>query len=128
METTLVVFFEKIIVYMPGKFWYGEFLVHSFVHLRPVWEFWAMTSQTPLWIFLIFVWMLFLWSSLKKIIFCMPGKFKDVQNLDIFDQILGYLWIFSLSLPKIVAVLWILTLSGEPIVLCLVKLFLGFIY
>ena len=26
MEVVLMVLFEKIILYMPGKFWYGEFL------------------------------------------------------------------------------------------------------
>ena len=40
---------------------------------------------------------------IEKIVFCMPGKFKDVQNLAIFDQISALLLAFSLYPPKIVA-------------------------
>ena len=57
----------------------------------------------PLWIFLIFGMEVVLMVFFEKIIFCMPGKFKDVQNLAIFDQIWALLWVFSLYLPKIIA-------------------------
>ena len=43
------------------------------------------------------------YGVLWKMIFCMPWKFKDVQNLTIFDQISALLWVFSLHLPKTVA-------------------------
>ena len=66
-------------------------------------RFLAFNSQRPLWIFLIFGMEVVLMVFFKRIISFMSGKFKDVQNLAIFDQILAFLWVFSLYLPKIVA-------------------------
>ena len=96
MEVVLMVFFEEIILYMPGKFWYGEILakVDSFL---------TFNFQTPLWIFVIFGLEVVLMVFFEKIIFCMPGKFKDIQNLAIFDQISALLWVFSFYLSKFFA-------------------------
>ena len=78
MEVFLMVLFEKIILYIPGKFWYGEFLAmeyRNFVHLRPILEILAYNFQTPLWIFLNFIMEVFLIVFFEKIILYMPGKF-----------------------------------------------------
>ena len=78
MEVILMVLFEKIIFYMPGKFWYGEFLAmeyQNFVHLKPVWEFSAYNFQTSLWIFLIFGMEVVLMVLFQKTLLYMLGKF-----------------------------------------------------
>ena len=67
-----------------------------------LWEFFTYNFQTLLWIFLIFCIGVVLRIFLENIICYMPGKFKDVQNLAIFDQISALLWVFSLYIPKIV--------------------------
>ena len=59
MEVVLIVFFGKIILYMPGNFWYGKnFLRPKFGHFfGQNWQFWEFLTynfQTPLWIFLNF--------------------------------------------------------------------------
>ena len=51
METTIVVFFEKIIVYMPGKFWDGQNLaicgqnLAIFAKIDSFEGFWPLTSR-----------------------------------------------------------------------------------
>ena len=60
MEVVLMVFFEEIILYMPGKFWFGEILAildENLVIFGQNWLFWEFLTynfQTQLWIFLIF--------------------------------------------------------------------------
>ena len=81
METTLVVFFEKIIVYMPGQFWDGQKLAicgQSLAIFGQNWQFWEVLTynfQTPLWIFLIFGMEVVFIFLFEKIILYMPGKF-----------------------------------------------------
>ena len=53
----LMLSLEKIILYMPEKFWYGEILAllrPKFGHNGLFWEFLTYNFQTQLWIFLIF--------------------------------------------------------------------------
>ena len=77
MEFVLMVFFEKIILYMlensdmakfgPFKAFFGQ-----------NWQFWpflAFNFQTPPWIFLIFGMEVVLMVLFEKIILYMPGKF-----------------------------------------------------
>ena len=85
METTLVVFFEKIIVYMPGKFWDGQNLA-IFCQNWQFWEFLTYNFQTPLWIFLIFGMEVVFIVLFEKIILYMPGKFWYDKILAILDQ------------------------------------------
>ena len=81
METILVVFFEKIIVYMPGKFCDDQNLAicgQILAILGQNWQFWrflAFNFQTPLWIYLIFGMEVVLMVLFEKIILYMPGKF-----------------------------------------------------
>ena len=132
METTLVVFFEKIIVYMSWKFWDGQNLAIFCKN----WKFWrvlAFNYQTPLWIFLIFGMKVVLMAPFQKIILYLLensdmarfGPFKAIfgQNWQ-FWKFLTYnfqtqLWIFLIFGMEL---LWILTLFGEPIILCLVSI------
>ena len=56
MEAVLMVLFQKIILYMPGKFWlvkFGPFKAIFGLNWL-FWEFLTYNFQTPLWIFLIF--------------------------------------------------------------------------
>ena len=76
METTLVVFFEKIIVYMPGIFWDCQNLTICAQNLAKIDSFegfWLLTSKHRyesseflLWKFMVLF---------EKIILYMPGKF-----------------------------------------------------
>ena len=89
MAVVLMVFFEKIILYMPGKFWYGKILAIQDENLAIFgqnwlfWEFFTYNFQTQLWIFLIFgielLWILTL--SGEPIILCLVGF-----NLDLFGS------------------------------------------
>ena len=45
METTFVVLFEKIIVYMPGKFWDGQNLAIFLAKIDSFEGFWHLTSK-----------------------------------------------------------------------------------
>ena len=47
MEVVLMVFFEKIMLYMPGEFWYGKIL--AFFKTK-IWHFLRVFGQTLLWI------------------------------------------------------------------------------
>ena len=97
METTLVVFFEKIIVYMPGKFWDGKNLAFCGQNLAIFWpkltvlEFLTYNFQTQLWILLIFgielLWILTL--SGEPIILCLVGI--EVLLMAFFEKIIIYM-------------------------------------
>ena len=81
MEVVLMISLEKIMLFMPGKFWYGKILAiwrPKFGHFVQNWEFREFLTynfQTPLWIFLIFGMEVVLMVLFEKIILFMPGKF-----------------------------------------------------
>ena len=96
METPLVFFFEKIIVYMPGKSWHGQNLAiccQSFWPKLTIWEFMTYYSQRLLWIIFIFGMEYFLMVSCEKIIVYMPGKFWYGETFTIY-AIFGQNWQF----------------------------------
>ena len=80
MEVVLMVLFEKIILYMPGKhliWWNFGYLRPKFCHFFQNWQFWEFFTynfQTPLWIFLSFG-MEAVLMVYEKIIRFVPGKF-----------------------------------------------------
>ena len=73
--------FEKIMLYMPGKFLFVEILAIENENLAIFgqnWLFWVFLSfnfQMPLWIFLIFGMEVVLMVFFEKIILYMRGKF-----------------------------------------------------
>ena len=80
MEVVLMMLFEKIILYMLGKVWYGKLLVIGqnlaiFWPKLKVWEFLTYNIQTPLWIFLFFGMEVLLMVFFEKVILYMQGKF-----------------------------------------------------
>ena len=91
IETTLVVLFEKIIVYMPGKFWDGQNLA-IFGQNWQFWRFLASSFQTPLWIFLIFGMEVVFMVLFNKIILYMPGEFWYGEILAIYGQNFAIFW------------------------------------
>ena len=90
MENTLVVFFDKIIVYMPGKIWDRQNLAIFWPKLT-VWRFLAFNFQTPLWIFLIFGMKVALVVVFEKIILYMLEKFWYGKFLPFKTKLLPFL-------------------------------------
>ena len=99
MEVVLMMFFEKFILYIPGKFWYGDILALllrlKFGHFWPkmkVLRVLTCNIQTLLWIFLIFGMEAVLMVFFDKIILYMPRKFWYGEILALLRPKFGHFW------------------------------------